>query len=76
MTETKRKPGYAEKIRARRRLAHKHNLPDMPYPVLWATLESMGVDTSKLKGKQPPRPAGGVIPAKEFQWFQSISPSP
>ena len=51
MTETKRKPGYAEKVRARRKLAHKYNLPDMPYPALWAALETMGVDISKLRGK-------------------------
>ena len=51
MTETKRKPGYAEKVKARRRLAHKYNLPDMPYPALWAALKAMGVDVSKIKDK-------------------------
>ena len=49
--EGERKPGYAEKVRARRKLAAKHNLPDMPYPALWAALESMSVDISKLKGE-------------------------
>ena len=50
MTEDKiRSSKYGEKKRARRKLAASYNLPDMPYPALYAALEKMGVDTSKLK---------------------------
>ena len=40
---------YGDKRRARRRLAIKHGLPDMPLPLLYAALEELGIDTSKLK---------------------------
>lgn len=48
---TKEKLGYAEKIRIRRRLAHRFGLPDMPWPALKAALESKGIDTSKMELK-------------------------
>ena len=49
--KSKRKVGYAEKMQARRRLARRYNLPDMPMPVLLTRLEMMGVDISKLENK-------------------------
>jgi hypothetical protein len=42
---------YGDKRRARRKLAAKHGLPDMPYPLLYMALEELGVDTSKFKKK-------------------------
>ena len=50
MAEDKiRSSRYGDKRRARRKLAAKHGLPDMPYPLLYAALEELGVDTSKFK---------------------------
>ena len=41
----RRNKGYADKVKARRRLASKHGLdPNLPYPVLWTLLERMGVN--------------------------------
>ncbi len=40
----RRNKGYADKVKARRRLANKYGLdPNLPYPVLWILLERMGV---------------------------------
>ena len=42
--DKKHRSRYADKVKARKQLARKYNLPsDYTYPQIWAALELMGV---------------------------------